>query len=261
MAQHVDILDQRDPIKRGFAGSVALHGAIAVLAAVWSIAGASQVEQWGDPKSLGGGSTVVTPVAGIRLPRPIAPINPVANDTESQVPAPPPKPVPQAKPPAPKPDPDAIPLKSRNATRRAEPAPQQRYSPSAPKPNQVYSQTGRAASSPLFTQAPGGGGVGSGSGSPFGYRFGFYEQLIREQVARNWRSQDLDSRIRTRVAISFEILRNGSLRNIRVTQSSGNFTMDQSALRAITLSNPLPPLPAGFERDVAVVEFWFGLTQ
>jgi hypothetical protein len=37
--------------------------------------------------------------------------------------------------------------------------------------------------------------------------------------------------------------------------------MDQSAQRAILMSNPLPALPREFERDVATIEFWFGLQQ
>ena len=111
----------------------------------------------------------------------------------------------------------------------------------------------------MFSQAPGGGGVGSGSTSPFGNRFGYYEQLLRDKVARNWRSQDLDSTVRNPVVVTFDILRSGSVQNIRVTRSSGNFAMDQSAQRAILLSNPFPALPAQYERDSATIEFWFRL--
>jgi protein TonB len=103
--------------------------------------------------------------------------------------------------------------------------------------------------------------VGSGSTSPFGNRLGWYEQLLRERVAQNWRSQDLDSRLRNRVSVMFDIQRDGSIRNVRISQSSGNFAMDQSAQRAILMSNPLPALPREFERDVATIEFWFGLQQ
>jgi TonB family protein len=123
----------------------------------------------------------------------------------------------------------------------------------------VYSSTGQAATSPMFSQAPGGGGVGSGSASPFGNRFGYYEQLIRDKVARNWRSQDLDSSVHNPVIVTFDILRNGSIQNARVTRSSGNFAADQSAQRAILMSNPFPPLPAQYERDVATIEFSFRL--
>jgi periplasmic protein TonB len=208
---------------------------------------------------LGGGAVGITPVDKIPLPSRQGRVNPVANDTESQVPSPP-KPQPKK---AQTPDPDAIALKTKNARQAAkERESPQRYTPlKDPKPNQVYSSTGQAVTSPMFSQAPGGGGVGSGSSSPFGYRLAWYEQLLRDTVARNWRSQELDSSIRNKVAVTFDIMRDGTIKNIRVTTPSGNFALDQSAQRAILMSNPLRPLPREFERDVATVEFWFALQQ
>ena len=85
------------------------------------------------------------------------------------------------------------------------------------------------------------------------------KQLLRDKVARNWRSQDLDSTVRNPVVVTFDILRTGKVPNVRVARSSGNFAMDQSAQRAILLSNPFPPLPAQYERDSATIEFWFRL--
>ena len=96
-------------------------------------------------------------------------MNPVANDTESQVPRSrkagaeagrprrPERNCAQKPNPQKKPSPDAAP---------------QKYSPIRSPTNQVYSSTGQALTSPMFSQAPGGGGVGSGSSSPFGNRFG-----------------------------------------------------------------------------------------
>lgn len=260
-AAHPDILDQTERWQGPLARSLGVHGAVAAVVAVWSLTSlGSRVEKWGDPQSLGGGAVGITPVKAIPLPSREGRINRVANDTESQVPAPP-KPQ-QRK--AELPDPKAIALKSKRAQERAAPAPasKQRYTPVPnPRPNQVYSSTGQALTSPIFSQAPGGGGVGSGTGSPLGARFGWYEQLLRERVARNWRSQDLDARVQQRVAVTFDIQRDGSIRNVRVTQSSGNFPMDQSAQRAIIQSSPLPALPREFERDVATIEFWFSLQQ
>lgn len=261
MAWHPDILDERDPLRSSVVRSLGLHAGIAALVIVYSTAaGSSNIERWGDPKSLGGGAVAITPVNTIPLPQRQGRVNPVANDTESMVPSAP-KPQPKK---AAVPDRDAIALKTKNAKKAAAERPQanQRYTPLRdPRPNQVYSSTGQAATSPMFSAAPGGGGVGSGSSSPFGYRFAWYEQLLRDTVARNWRSQELDSKIRSRVAVTFDILRDGTLRNVRVTTPSGNFALDQSAQRAILMSNPLRPLPREYERDVATVEFWFGLQQ
>lgn len=262
MPGHVDILDERESVRSALLRSVGLHLGVAGLVIGWSAFElGSRIERWGDPQSLGGGAVAITPVASINLPSRTGRTNQVANDTESQVPSQP-KPQPAKK--APPPEPDAVALKSKNAQKRPAPAPAtpQKYTPvPKPKPNQVYSSTGQALTSPMFSQAPGGGGVGSGMGSPFGNRFGWYEQLLRERVAKNWRSQELESRIRNRVAVMFEIQRDGSIRNVRVSTSSGNFSLDQSAQRAILLSNPLPPLPREFERDSATIEFWFSLQQ
>ncbi len=262
MPGHVEVLDERESIRGALLRSIGLHLGLAAAVAGWYFLDlGNTVERWGDPQSLGGGAVGITPVATIPMPQREGRINRVANDTESQIPAPPPKPLPKPAAP-PKPAPDAVPLKSRAPQRPPSQAEQRRYtSVPDPKPNQVHSRTGQALTSPMFSQAPGGGGVGSGSASPFGNRFGWYEQLLRERVARNWRSQELDSRIQTKVSVMFEIMRNGTIRNARVSQSSGNFAMDQSALRAILQSSPLPELPREFERDTANIEFWFSLQQ
>ncbi len=264
MPAHPDILDERETLGGPFVRAVGLHLGIVAMVVGWSYFELNgHVEKWGDPKSLGGGAVSITPVS-IPLPQREGRINKVANDTDSQVPAPP-KPEPKKK--VKIPEPDAISLKSKvkqpKQKSKPEPeAPPRKYTNVPdPKPNQVYSRTGQALTSPTFAQAQGGGGVGSGSQSPFGNRFGWYEQLLRERVAQNWRSQELDSRIRQRVSVMFDILRNGTIRNVRVSQSSGNFALDQSAQRAIIQANPLPALPKEFERDVATIEFWFGLQQ
>jgi protein TonB len=263
MTSHADILDERESLTGAVLRSAGLHAALAAIVFGWTAMklGSSNVERWGDPASLGGGAVAITPVASIPLPSREGRVNRVANDTESQIPAAPKEQKPAAVKP---PEPDAVAIKGRSPQRAKArtPASQQKYSPIAePKPNQVYSSTGQALSSSTYSLAPGGGGVGSGSGSPFGNRFGWYEALLRAQVARNWRSQELDSNIRSRVAITFEIARNGQVGNVRVSQSSGNFAMDQSAQRAILMSNPLPQLPREYERDSATIEFWFSLQQ
>lgn len=102
-----------------------------------------------------------------------------------------------------------------------------------------------------------------GTGSPFGGRYGYYEQILRDRVAKKWRTDDVDPRLQTAplVIVTFEILRSGSIRNMRFLQRSGYPTLDYSAQRAIAEASPFPPLPAGFERDSAIIEFWFELKR
>ena len=131
-------------------------------------------------------------------------------------------------------------------------------------PNQAYSSVGQAVSNPMY-QMPGGGGVGVGSNSPFGSQFGEYANRLRDQVARNWHTAEIDPRIRTapQVAVVFTLLRNGSLvpGSVKVSQTSGNAALDLSAQRAIRDAAPFQPLPPQYERDQAVLELRFELRR
>jgi TonB family protein len=64
-------------------------------------------------------------------------------------------------------------------------------------------------------------------------------------------------RIAPRAVISFQVLRDGSIANIQVTQSSGNRSVDDSGRRAILSSSPLPALPSDYRGSNINVEFWF----
>lgn len=259
--RHVDILEERDSLKRPFGFSVALHLGIVALAAGLAATQLTQRERWGDPNALGGGAVGVTAVQSIPIPGRTGPVNRVANDTKSQVPQPA-KPQPKR---TVREDPGAIALKSRNAPRRAsrDQIAVNRRDLKEPAPNQLTSQAGAAAASPIYAMAPGSGGVGVGAGAPFGTRFGAYAALIRERVAQRWRTDSVDQRLRKLppAIVTFDILRNGQVRNIRLIQSSGNYALDVSAQRAITDAAPFEPLPAAYSGSSATIEFWFNLQR
>ncbi len=261
MAGHPDILDEREQLRNPLLGSVGLHAAILAAALVSGYVTTDR-EMFGDANSFGGGSVSITPVSRIALPSRAGRINPVANPTESTVPQPPPKP--EARKRA-EPKPDAVPIKSRNApkTESKVDASEQRYRPQREeRSNQLYSPTGQALTSPMFATA-GSGNVGVGASNPFGNRFGAYAALIQEAVGRKWRTNDVDPRLQTAppVIATFELYRDGSVRNIRLLQRSGNYALDVSAQRAITEAAPLPPLPREFEGNVVTIEFWFQLKR
>jgi protein TonB len=221
--------------------------------------------QWGDINGGGMGSVAVNVVPRIPLPGRSGPINPVANDTESVVPTPPPKAKPKPKVEAP--EPRAIAIKSRNAVRklsRAASAPNKFREQQQDLPNQVYSSAGQAVVSPMYGMT-GGGGVGIGTSSPFGAQFGWYVNLLRDQVARNWRTSDLDPRLRSapQVWVTFTIRRDGSVApgSVRIAQRSGNQALDFSAQRAILDAAPFQPLPPQFQRNEVEIEFRFELRR
>src|ERR1700683_4873035 len=99
MTQHIDILEERESLGGPFLQSVVLHAAIAGLFVVSSMSYTRSHEVWGSATTQLGDTVVVNPVSKIPLPSRPGLVNPVANDTESQVlQAPKPQPKQQAKP-------------------------------------------------------------------------------------------------------------------------------------------------------------------
>jgi len=107
--------------------------------------------------------------------------------------------------------------------------------------------------------------VGIGNSSPFGEQFGWYANLIRDKVARSWRTADIDPRLHSAppVTVTFTINRDGSVpvASVRVAQKSGNPALDYSAQRAILDAMPFQALPAQFPRNSADIEFVFELRR
>ena len=198
----------------------------------------------------------VSVVKTIPIPSREGRVNRLANDTQSVVPQAPPQKKEQVK--APLPDPKAIKIPSRTPPPKR-PAPEQTtknvYRPQDIRPNQIFSNTPPALKSPNFDMQ-GTGGVGLGQNTTLGTRFGAYVNLMRQRIAEKWSTAGMSNDGR-RVLITFSIGRDGRVQDVRVAQTSGNYTLDSSAQRAVLEANPLPPLPPGFEKDSAQVELWF----
>ncbi len=259
MTQRIDILDEQDSLRGPFIQSVLLHFAVGVALIVSTLTFQHSRQSWGSASTQAGDAVPVTAVKTIPLPQRAGPVNPVANDTESQVPQPP-KPQPRQRVKAP--EPKAIPLKSRHVdTRSLEDMNPQRYRPQPPLPNQVFSQQAPAAVSPMF-EKPGSGAVGVGPNSILGNQFGAYADLVIKRVTDKWQTNGLGGiHSAPMVVITFDILRDGSVRNAKVAQRSGIDTLDYSALRAVTDAAPFQPLPAQYSGSVASVELRFQLQR
>jgi TonB family protein len=263
--ERVDTLDTPERLGKPFAASLTLHAAVVGALLATSLIRGGATAHWGDLDS-GGGAVGIKTTASIPMIARQGQQNPLANDTESQVPKPPPEPkaVPKVK----EPEPDAIPIKGRVPPKKA--AKQQkvwtvteRYKHyTETKPNQLYSTAGGALTSPMMG-TPGSGGVGLGKGSPFGDRFGAYASVLQQRLAEKWNTQDVDPRLHTAppVVVNFRILKDGTIKDIRVTGSSGNIALDRSAERAVYDVGKVDPLPAGFDRNEAAVEYSFVLSR
>lgn len=256
MPGHADILSRPERLTVPFWTSLSLHLAVLAAFGIGAVVKGSHINM-GSPNG-GGMGVLVTPVASIPIPNRGGPQNPVANDTESQVPTPP-TPKEKAKP-APKPKPltadEKLLMQMEKAPQKrpSEPQPnkfrdQQKYSPS-----QLYSDAGQRMSTSQFGMQ-GGGGVRLGDSSPFGDQFGAYANIIRNNIAQNWRPT---SQRASPAVVTFTIHRDGSVTNVKVEKSSGISTMDNSAIRAVQDAQ-LPPLPPNFPRNQADVEMTFEL--
>ena len=130
-----------------------------------------------------------------------------------------------------------------------------------------YGQGGSPAvpySAPQFHDGHGGATqAGMGFQRPGGGDFGRAVFLVRGRGAQPRQQQWLQSTVDPSVAgrraptFRFEILRNGTVTNVQMLQSSGKRSVDNSAVRAILSSSPLQPLPGDYSGGNVSVEFWF----
>jgi TonB family protein len=256
---YADMMDQRDRLQKPLAASVAMHVAVTGVVMFWTwYQEQRKPVPFGDATGIPG-AVAVQLADGIPMVT-RGPRNPVANETESQVPA-------AAKPETRKreaEDPNEIAIGRKDLKkkkqREAKEAYTKRHREEEQRPNQMASTTGARASSAIFVpMSGGGGGVGLGAGNPFGSQFGWYAKLISERVSAKWRTQEIDARLTEAppVTVTFEILRDGTVRNVTVLRTSGNYALDTSTRRAVIEASPLPPLPDGFQRSSATVEIQF----
>lgn len=90
------------------------------------------------------------------------------------------------------------------------------------------------------------------------FEFTYYLMLIRNKVAQNWAPPaGLESGRQVRAVVHFRVGRNGNVSAVRLETASGVEFFDRASLRAVTLSEPLPPLPLGFPGSDLGIHFGF----
>ncbi len=259
MRQHADILDQQEPLRKAFLYALTLHVTVAGGFALYNWV-ESHRDTFGE-KNAGGGAIGIEAVNSIPLSH-SGMQNPLANDSQSQVPQEPTKKEAAKKE---KVSPDAIPLKMREKKRLTDVASErQRFRPFKElDQNQVFAKQAPQVSSPLFSAMPGSGRIGTGANTTLGTRFGGYAQQIQQLVAQKWHTGEVDANLRTApvVLAAFDLMRDGRVQNFKILQRSGVPTLDYSVERAVLDAAPFPPIPPGFDRESAHVEFVFELKR
>jgi TonB family protein len=81
-----------------------------------------------------------------------------------------------------------------------------------------------------------------------GVDFGPYLARILQEVKENWYRLIPESAVmkKGKLAIEFAITKDGKVAGMKLTDSSGDVSLDRAAWGGITASNPLPPLPSEF---------------
>jgi protein TonB len=250
------------PLGMNFAASLIFHGSLVALLFI-SAHYSPHEDSWGGP---GGAITVgvVGSVPGIPMPRPeLATPNRVVDESKGLYKSEPPPKIPEKQP-----DATPIPKFDRVKPPKYVTRPSKVLENKAPPPPNAVPYGGGGTPTVPYTSFAMGtgtatqGGIGfsndSGGGN-FGSRFSWYVEAVQRRVSSNWIQATVDPGIQyaPRVVVTFDVLKDGTVTNVQVTKSSGNASVDTSAVRAVRESNPLGRLPPEYSGSKVGVEFWF----
>jgi periplasmic protein TonB len=251
-----------DNLKKPFVWSVVLHGLLFGSLAVSTIL-SHRGDTWGGP---GGGNSVavglVGNLPGVNLPRPEAVTTSRVVDTSKGLY----KSEPQPKPKEVETETKKIPEFAKEKAPHYVTRPSKILEDKTPPPaNAVPYGGGGSPAMPYSSQftmsgaTQGGMGFSGPGGGDFTGRFPSYVDGVRNRISSNWLQSTVDPSVRwaPRAQFTFQVLRDGTVANVQMTQSSGNRSVDNSALRAILSSSPMSPLPSGYSGNSVTVEFWF----
>jgi len=249
-----------ESLRRFVLTSMVLHAVLAATVGV-STYFSHTGESWGGP---GGSVTVglVGSVPAIPLPQPetVSPSRVVDESKGLYKSEPQPKPQPQ-------PEATPIPKFAKEKPPKYVTRPSRTLeNPTPPPPNAVPYGGGGTPMVPVSSFAMGNTGttaaglaVGGAGGGDFASRFASYVTAVQQRISREWLESSVDPSLRwaPRVSVTFDILRDGTVTNVQLMQSSNNRSLDTSALRAVQSASPLLPLPAAYSGSRVSVEFYF----
>lgn len=96
---------------------------------------------------------------------------------------------------------------------------------------------------------------GRGGGVVKGMEFVIYQNRMLSTIKTNW--VWVGQRGNLRVVVRFNIKENGEIFGLKVVQASGNASYDESVIRAVNKSSPLPVPPEAVRNDFSEVELAF----
>ena len=255
------------PFQRFLYYSVFFHLTLSALMIV-SIWAQRSGNAWG---GVGGGNDSgvkvnLVPSAGIPMPPNINPTESQAFDPTKGLNVELPKPKP------PEPPTDATKIPKFEKEKPLPPSKKSRvFEPKTPPPDNAvnYGKGGSPSIPSSYSNSPGplNGGVavqGPGGGGDFAARYAWYVEAVRRNISQNWMQNTIDPAVRAarhaKTTVTFAINRDGTIKNIRIAESSGNRSMDDSAQRALLSVDHFPALPSDYSGRYVDVTFDFDLS-
>ncbi len=148
---------------------------------------------------------------------------------------------------------------------RPRPKPEVKQQPKAQEPSprsQPQADTPPVATTKrtVLPYAPVAGGLsGQVAVDDANFEFAYYLQMVRAQIARNW-TPPAGAATGARAEVYFRVARSGAISSLRIETGSGNGVFDQSAARAVVITQQLPPLPLGYPGADLGIHFGFEYT-
>jgi periplasmic protein TonB len=213
---------------------------------------------------LGGTKVSLVSAAGIPMPRETVVTDSKAVDpTKGLYKEEPPKP--------PEPKTDATKIPKFEKEKKLPPSPKSRtFESKTPIPDNAvpYGERGNPSLPTGYSPNPGGSpGVnaqGPGGGD-FGARYPWYVDAVRSRIRQAWDQSTIEPAVRAarraHAVVTFRINPNGNVSNIKLFQTSGNSSMDYSALRALQNIDAFRPLPNDYMGSYVEVTFDFDLSM
>lgn len=250
-------------LKKFIVYSIIFHGALVLFSAIATYIQYHRGNAWGGVGGeLGGTKVSLVSRAAIPLPKEsvVVPESKAIDPTKGLYKEEPKKP--------PEPKTDATKIPKFEKEKPLPPTHRSKVDPikTPPPDNAVpYGQRGSpdlpTGSSPTRGDESSGVSILGQGGADFATRYGWYIEAAKSRIYGNWQQWTIDTTARNsrtiRCSITFTINRDGSLKDVRISQSSGNSSYDNSAYRAVLSSTPLGKLPGDYSGSYVIATLDF----
>ncbi len=247
------VAKRQEQFGSGMAGALVLHAALAGTLVSAALIKGRHRPNWGEQASAVG-AIQASLVSALPLPPKAPPVEKqvLAEDNPTPAPKPPPK---EAAQPPPKPtdvlvkakEPEKKPTKTAPVP-TPEPPKHPQPTPPTPKADTGSSATQIAQS---VAQVKNGTSALTVEDRTFGMRYAYYVQGMQRMIAQSYYQQDVDARSAQgkSVTVTFNIGRDGTLSDIRLSSGSGSPSLDTAALRTFQRIESFNALPPGVDHE------------